>query len=140
MPLPSFPTLLTALLSTDQNLGNFPLVGMEVKGQARALHFLYLSFLTTLATSASNTSSSLHPSLPPLLTWLRTHGLGDPLHAKQGPRRLLLYRSASSLLSLLPPFLPPALLLPLAETELSLPFLQGWLTHEDPEIQENFAR
>jgi len=137
---PPFPTLLSALLSTDHNVEKFSLFRMEVKGQARSLHFLYLSLLTTLATTASGNPSSLNPSLTPLLAWLRTHGLGDPLQAKQGPRRLLLYRSASSLLSLLPPFLPPALLSRLAETDLSLPFLQGWLTHEDPEVQENIAR
>lgn len=146
--IPPFPTLTAALLSTDKGPGKFPLVGMDVKGKARSLHFLWLSFLATAAVPPASFSFSSSPDYPPivldalnkLVAWLRTQGLGDPIHAKQGPRRLLLYRSAASCLACLARVLPSAALEALATMEMEFPWLQGWLSHEDAELGESMAK
>lgn len=140
--LPPFPALVAALLSPEEGPAHFPISRMEVRGQARALHFLYLSLLAALPRPLP--PPSLYPpdveqALPPLLSWILSQGLGDPVLAPQGPRRLL-YRSASAFLAALPPLLPPALLDSLVTTELSLPFLYGWVAHEDPDVSANLGR
>ncbi len=163
--LPPFPALAAALLPSSSSAsasgaddsGRYPLGGMGVRGQARALHLLWCARLAgTATTTTTATPGGQEPPQPQpqpcptaaaaaalteLVAWLRTQGLGDPVHARADGR--LLYRAAASCLAALAGPAPGGLGAALLQSHLlpaaDLRWAQGWLGHEDAAVGEAVA-